>query len=142
MAAKSKKLTPKQHAFALAVIGGASPVDAYREAGYSEMSADSMAVEASRLMGNPKISLMIAEGREKAMRNTIESVSYSRVEAIKRLEEINEKAYKQIKEQKFISRDAMNAFFQSLDRLEDLTNKQSQNDFMRSMLGDDSIFAR
>lgn len=138
----NKRLTAKQESFALAVIGGASPVDAYREAGYSEMSADSMAVEASKLMQNPKIALRIREGREKVMQGVIKKTTYSRVEAIKRLEDINEKAYKQIKEQKFIPRDAMNAFFQSLDRLEDLTNKQSQDDFMRSMLGDDSIFVR
>ena len=129
-------LTAKQEAFALAVIGGASPVDAYREAGYSEMSADSMAVEASKLMNHPKISLRIQEGREEIMQKVIEAATYSRVEAIKRLEEINEKAYAQIKAQKFISRDAMNAFFQSLDRLEDLTQKQSKDEFMRSVIGD------
>lgn len=138
----NKRLTAKQESFALAVIGGASPVDAYREAGYSEMSADSMAVEASKLMQNPKIALRIREGRDKVMQGVIKETTYSRVEAIKRLEEINQKAYEQIKAQKFISRDAMNAFVQSLDRLEDLTDKQSQDDFMRSMLGDDSIFVR
>lgn len=132
----AKNLTAKQEAFALAVIGGASPVDAYREAGYGEMSADSMAVEASKLMNHPKISLRIQEGREEIMQKVIEAATYSRVEAIKRLEEINEKAYAQIMAQKFISRDAMNAFFQSLDRLEDLTQKQSKDEFMRSVIGD------
>lgn len=132
----ASNLTSKQEAFALAVIGGASPVDAYREAGYSEMSAESMAVEASKLMQHPKISLRIKEGRDEIMQKVIEAATYSRVEAIKRLEEINEKAYAQIKTQKFISRDAMNAFFQSLDRLEDLTERQSKDEFMRSVIGD------
>lgn len=128
-------LTAKQEKFALAVLGGASPVEAYKEAGYSEMKPESVAAEASKLMKNPKIAQVIKDGREQTLQETVKAVSYSRIVAIERLEQINQKAFNQLTNEKFISRDALNAFLNSLDRLEDLTTKQKTEERNKKLFG-------
>jgi hypothetical protein len=59
------KLTAKQEAFCVAMITAASQSDAYRQAyNAKNMNANAIAVSASRLMDNPKISLRVAELRK------------------------------------------------------------------------------
>ena len=125
-----KHLSGKQKAFADCIISGAPPVTAYLEAGYSRMSEAAMAAEASKLIRHPKISQAIRIGREQVTQKVIDATAYSRAVAIERLELVNEKAYEQLRGDKFISRDAMNAFFQSLDRLEELTRKEKIDGFL------------
>lgn len=62
-------LTPKQEAFAQAVVGGMSQADAYRTA-YSagKMKDSSIHVNASKLMADAKVAQRVAELREPAAR--------------------------------------------------------------------------
>lgn len=61
----TKMLTGKQQGFTDSVIDGCSQTDAYRNNyNCANMSIESIYVEASRLMANPKIALQIARGRQ------------------------------------------------------------------------------
>ena len=58
-------LTAKQESFALAIVNGKTQADAYREAYNTENSQEnSIYVEASKLVSNPKVALRIAELRK------------------------------------------------------------------------------
>jgi hypothetical protein len=58
-------LTAKQEAFAQAVAGGMTQADAYRSAYEAENMGDSsIAVEGSRLMADPNVSLRVRELKE------------------------------------------------------------------------------
>jgi len=60
------KLTAKQEAFAQAIADGMTQADAYRSAySASNMSAGALHVEASKLLANPKLSLRVAELKQK-----------------------------------------------------------------------------
>lgn len=113
-------LTAKQEAFANAVIAGASPVEAYREAGYSQrMSRAAQSVEAQKLLANPKISLKIEEARAEAT----EYALWSRETAIERLQGVNDASYSHLVEtgpEGRLDGPAVRAFMESLDKLNEL----------------------
>lgn len=71
MAKKEKPLTLKQEGFAQCVAAGDTYADAYRgNYAVKNMSANSIYVESSRLMENPKVALRVKELRERtAVRN-------------------------------------------------------------------------
>ena len=115
------KLTGKQVAFANGVIAGLSPVEAYREAGYSQkMSKAAQSVQAQKLLNKPNIALMIEEAREEAA----EAAKWSLETALERLKEVNRCSYLQIIQSTpeiRIQASVTNAFLGSLDRLNKLT---------------------
>ena len=113
-------LTAKQEAFANAVIAGASPVEAYRKAGYSQrMSKAAQSVEAQKLLANPKIALKIETARAEAAENAL----WSRETAIERLQTLNDVSYSRLAKtgaENGLQRPDVSAFLESLDRLNDL----------------------
>ena len=120
-------LTPKQNKFANAIIAGASPVEAYREAGYSQrMSKAAQAVAAQKLLHHPNISVMIEEGKTEAARMAV----WSREKAIERLQAVNDAAYTRIMNKGAESRleraEAL-TFMESLDRLNGLCNVAAES---------------
>ena len=117
-----KNLTAKQRKFVDGVISGLSFRDACIQAGYSSsMKASTLAHEASKLARHPKIAPLIEEGQKEAKERAIEAATWSCELAIKRLEAINENAFSLLVGTSFISREAISAFFGSLDRLNELT---------------------
>lgn len=77
-------LTAKQEAFCQAVVSGMSQADAYRTAyAAKKMSAPAIAVEASKLMANPKVSLRVQELRKPV----IQKVRYGLEQAMLEAEE-------------------------------------------------------
>lgn len=120
--------TPKQKAFADAIISGLNPSEAYIEAGYSSnMRPASIKREAQKLLKNPNIAPLIEKGQKEATKAAIEARTWSLELAIERLTSINERAYKHLIKSGFISRDALNAFFNSLDRLNDLSGVNARD---------------
>lgn len=113
-------LTAKQEAFANAVIAGSSPVEAYREAGYSQrMSKAAQSVQAQKLLNNPNIALKIEEAREKAAEDAL----WSCERAIERLQNVNDASYARIMSagaQGRLDRADALTFMESLDRLNSL----------------------
>lgn len=113
-------LTAKQEAFANAIIAGASPVEAYREAGYSQqMSKAAQSVQAQKLLKKPNIALKIETARAEAA----ETARWSRETAIERLQKLNDVSYSRLAEtgaEKGLQRPDVSAFLESLDRLNDL----------------------
>lgn len=113
-------LTAKQEAFANAVIAGASPVEAYREAGYSQqMSKAAQSVQAQKLLKKPNIALKIETARAEAAENAL----WSRETAIERLQTLNDVSYSRLAEtgpENGLRRPDVSAFLESLDRLNDL----------------------
>lgn len=114
--------TPKQRAFADAIVAGLNPSEAYRAAGYSQrMSASSIAREAQRLLAHPNISPIVERGRRRAAKGA----EWSREKAIARLSAINDAAYSAlvaIAAGERFDNAARGAFFDSLDRLNALTD--------------------
>lgn len=77
-------LTAKQEAFCQAILSGMSQADAYRTAyAVKKMSAPAIAVEASKLMANPKVSLRVQELRKPV----IQKVRYGLEQAMLEAEE-------------------------------------------------------
>lgn len=106
-----------QRAFALCMVRGMNPSDAYREAGYScNMSAASIKREAYKLSHNPNIAPIIESG----VASATEKAVWTRKKAIERLCNVNSMAYAEILGEGLKSRVSVNAFFDSLDRLNDL----------------------
>ena len=59
-----RELSPKMHKFCLGIVEGDGPSEAYRAAyAASSMSDDSVAVEASRLLRDPRVHARIDELR-------------------------------------------------------------------------------
>ena len=109
--------TPKQAAFANAIVSGASPSEAYRAAyDCGKMSAASVSREANRLLSHPKIAPIVEKGKKEAAR----TAAWSREMAIERLQGVNAASYARVmrtgSENGFQRADS-EAFFGSLDRL-------------------------
>lgn len=65
--------TPKQLEFANAIVSGAAPSEAYRQAYRADgMSSASVAREAQRLLSNPVIAPIVEEGRREARSRQME----------------------------------------------------------------------
>ena len=78
------ELTPKQEAFALAIVEGKTQADAYRSAYNTKAKPESIHVSASQLMADPKISIRVAE-----LRRELEEASlWTRLDSVKVLSEI------------------------------------------------------
>lgn len=113
-----RNLTPKQQAFTDAIIAGSNPTAAYRAAYNCEnMSASSVNREALRLVNHPMITPLIEAARRKAS----ETALWSRQTAIERLAAINSVSYTHMMKNGYTDRESAGAFFQSLDRLNELT---------------------
>lgn len=119
-------LTPKQQAFANAIVEGRNPSEAYRLA-YScnRMSAAAISVEAQKLLKNPKISLVVEDAKAQAAENA----KWSRQKAVERLQRVNDYTYSQITKHGLVSPQIASAFFNSLDRLNALCDVEAESRF-------------
>lgn len=103
-------LTPKQEKFCHAIVDGKTQVDAYKEAYNTKNMADnSIYVEASKLMDNPKIAQRIAELRERIDNKLVMS-------ATKRAEKLTE----------FINNDDPSIAMKAIDILNKMTGEYTQ----------------
>lgn len=124
------KPTSRQLAFANAIIEGKNPSDAYRAAYSCEgMSPTSIAREAQRVLKNPNVSPIIATGREQAKQAAL----WSRKTAIERLADVNAISYKALKKDGFKTASIASTFFQSLDRLNELTEQEEEEQTHREV---------
>ena len=115
----SARLTAKQKAFANAIIAGARPSEAYRQAGYKLKDKRQVSVEASKLLRNPKVALAIEKGEAKATQKAI----WSRETAIERLFNVNSNTYTKLLDNrglKSISAAEARLFIETLDRLNEM----------------------
>lgn len=120
------KLTPKQQAFANAIIEGKNPSEAYRCAySYQHMSKKAIAVNAQKLLKHTKISLAIEKGKQEATKKSV----WSREKAIERLQDVNAISYQAMKKQGVISAPVASAFFNSLDRLNAMCEVETASEF-------------
>lgn len=118
----TRNLTPKQRKFVEGVVSGLSYRDAYIQAGYSpNMKTGNVSHEANRLAKHPKLAPLIAEGQKEAANRALQAATWSREVATRRLEALNERAYKQLIKSNMMNRETLSAFFGSLDRLNELT---------------------
>lgn len=86
----AKRLTAKQQKFVNEICKGVKPSQAYISAyNPKNSSKETIAVEASRLLKNPKVSLIIDENYKKLQ----EKFSYSREESFRKIQEIQQKAF-------------------------------------------------
>ena len=80
-------MTPKQEAFAQAVVGGANQTDAYRVAGYStDMLPQTVWEAASRLANDYKVATRIQELRGSVTRELVTKTVWSRERLIDKAE--------------------------------------------------------
>lgn len=110
--------TPKQRTFALHVVEGMSPSDAYRKSYDADgMSPSSVAREAYDLMRNPNITPLLKEGFTRAMQDA----TWCRALAIEQLEKVNRICLDSIvTSDGQIDRSALTGFLESTDRLNEL----------------------
>lgn len=117
-------LTPKQRAFANAIVSGMNPSEAYAHAGYSTRgSAATVAREAQRLLSHPTISLIIERGREDAAKEA----QWSRRTALERLFAVNSIAYSDIRRNGLTSSLAASSFFKSTELLNGMVQSEGDN---------------
>jgi PBSX family phage terminase large subunit len=113
----TRPLTPKQRAFADAVISGKNYADAYRAAyDTSRMKAATVSRRGSELMHDGRISAIVDEGR----RHAREQAGWSLKKFLERAEAVNDLAYKEMRDNGLASNAANTAsktFFDSADRL-------------------------
>jgi len=83
-----KKATVKQQRFAELILAGATPSDAYRGSYNTQGKPETVAVEASRLLRNPNVALIIQQGRDEAMK----AATCTRMGLLARLEAVNRAA--------------------------------------------------
>jgi phage terminase small subunit len=85
----ARELSPKMHKFCLGIVEGDGPSEAYRAAyAASSMSDDSVAVEASRLLRDPRVHARIEELRTSLQR----SLGVSRATLLREIDEVRELA--------------------------------------------------
>jgi phage terminase small subunit len=85
----ARELSPKMHKFCLCIVEGDGPSEAYRAAyAASSMSDDSVAVEASRLLRDPRVHARIEELRTSLQR----SLGVSRATLLREIDEVRELA--------------------------------------------------
>lgn len=103
-------LTPKQERFCHGIVDGKTQFDAYKEAyNTKNMANNSIYVEASKLMDNPKIAQRIAELRERIDNKLIMS-------ATKRAEKLTE----------FVNNDDPSIAMKAIDILNKMTGEYTQ----------------
>lgn len=86
--------TPKQLEFANAIVSGAAPSEAYRQAYRADgMSSASVAREAQRLLSNPVIAPIVEEGRREAA----EAAKWSLRKALERLQAVNDRCFEEFR---------------------------------------------
>ena len=107
------ELTPKQTKFVAEVVSGATLTAAYRAAYDAEgMAPESVRVEACRLARNPRIALMIDDGRRAALDESV----WNRQRAISRMTAVNDAAFAVIQAGD-LKAPVVSAFVTSWDRL-------------------------
>jgi phage terminase small subunit len=122
---RMNQLTSKQHAFANAVISGLNYSDAYRSAyDCKNSNPATVARRANELLNNSQIAALIAEGKSAIT----DKVVWSRTMALERLLAVNNAAYIELTKKGVRSRETNSAFFNSLDRLNELFNVNTRND--------------
>jgi hypothetical protein len=85
----ARELSPKMQNFCLSIVEGDGPSEAYRAAyAASAMSDDSVAVEASRLLRDPRVHARIEELRTSLQR----SLGVSRATLLREIDEVRELA--------------------------------------------------
>jgi hypothetical protein len=85
----ARDLSPKMHKFCLCIVEGDGPSEAYRAAyTASGMNDDSVAVEASRLLRDPRVHARIEELRTSLQR----SLGVSRATLLREIDEVRELA--------------------------------------------------
>lgn len=109
--------TPKQLEFANAIVSGAAPSEAYRQAYRADgMSSASVAREAQRLLSNPVIAPIVEEGRREAA----EAAKWSLRKSLERLQAVNDRCYAELLEG--MDGTALRGFTDTLDRLNELAD--------------------
>lgn len=109
--------TPKQLEFANAIVSGAAPSEAYRQAYRADgMSSASVAREAQRLLSNPVIAPIVEEGRREAA----EAAKWSLRKSLERLQAVNDRCYEELLEG--MDGTALRGFTDTLDRLNELAD--------------------
>ena len=110
--------TPKQLEFANAIVSGAAPSEAYRQAYRADgMSSASVAREAQRLLSNPVIAPIVEEGRREAA----EAAKWSLRKALERLQAVNDRCYEELLLEG-MDGTALRGFTDTLDRLNELAD--------------------
>ena len=85
----ARELSPKMHKFCLCIVEGDGPSEAYKAAyAASSMSDDSVAVEASRLLRDPRVHARIEELRTSLQR----ALGVSRATLLREIDEVRELA--------------------------------------------------
>ncbi|MDR3036941.1 MAG: terminase small subunit [Coriobacteriales bacterium] len=111
-------LTPKQSAFADAVVSGMSYSDAYRSAYDCEASSPvTINRRAAELMANSKIKARVEEGTEQALKDAI----WNHEAAIDRMVCVNDTACNEMLRDGLSNRERNQTFFWSADRLGAMT---------------------
>ena len=122
-------MTPRQRRFALLIIEGRNPSQAYREAGYGCTNPKTVANEAYKMLNRPDISAMVDEGRKEASMCAV----WNRQTSIERNQRVNEVAYGQLVGGD-LSRDAMTAFSVTDKRLHELCDLDFERDMRRESI--------
>ena len=137
------ELTSKQAAFVAEVVSGATLTAAYRAAYDAEgMAPESVRVEACRLARNPRIALMIDDGRRAALDESV----WNRQRAISRMTAVNDAAFAVIQAGD-LKAPVVSAFVTSWDRLCKLHGldrntsdaDQRWSDMLRDMFSDITV---
>src|SRR5262245_30335424 len=85
----ARELSPKMHRFCLSIVEGDGPSEAYKAAyAASGMTDDSVAVEASRLLRDPRVHARIEELRTSLQR----ALGVSRATLLREIDEVRELA--------------------------------------------------
>ena len=114
-----KQPTAKQRAFAMKIIEGKNPSEAYRETyRAANMNASSVAHEASKLLKRPHITHLIEKGVEMSIQNA----AWCRAKAIEQLEKVNQRCFSALTADDKVALDkaALSGFLETTDRLNEL----------------------
>ena len=114
----NKQATAKQQRFAELILAGATPSDAYRGSYDTSGRPETIAVEASRLLKNPHVTLIIERGRAEAMK----AATCTRMGLLARLEAVNRAACERLTDTDSENpprASDVKAFLETFDRLKD-----------------------
>jgi hypothetical protein len=125
--------TSKQRKFALGIIEGLNPSEAYKAAGYSADNPATVATEAKRLLENPHISPIIQAGKKQAMVDAV----WSRKVAIERAQAVQDRAYNQLMNDDNFNPQIYRAWAESADMLNRLANVDFELQLEREAVRDE-----
>lgn len=125
--------TSKQRKFALGIIEGMNPSEAYKAAGYKASNPKTVAVEAQKLLKSPNVSLIVNEGKEQAMADAV----WSRKVAIERAQAVQDRAYNQLMNDENFNPQIYKAWAESADMLNRLANVDFELQLEREAVRDE-----